>query len=137
MLFLSRLPEIAAIRLTYFAKALNQLTKCSSHSQFAMAQRYLEPSRGGVLLDVSCGSGLFSRRFASSGVYSAVVASDFSETMLTQTSTFMAEDRSLLNEYEGVEYTLMSTFKKPIIHILLISFKNFLLNHSLQMRSLR
>ena len=90
-----------------------------------------------MLLDVSCGSGLFSRRFASSGVYSAVVASDFSETMLTQTSTFMAEDRSLLNKYEGVEYTLMSTFKKPIIHILLISFKNFLLNHSLQMRSLR
>ena len=38
----------------------------------------------GVLLDASCGSGLFTRRFAASGAYSAVVAADFSEAMLLQ-----------------------------------------------------
>ena len=78
--------------------ALKLPPEFSHHLQFAMAQRYLEPAKGGVLLDVSCGSGLFSRRFAASGAYTTVVASDFSETMLTQTSTFMAEDRSLLNK---------------------------------------
>jgi ubiquinone/menaquinone biosynthesis C-methylase UbiE len=60
-----------------------------------MAQRYLEPAAGGVLLDVSCGSGLFTRRFASSGKYSIVVGSDFSESMLVQTRDFINEDKTL------------------------------------------
>lgn len=40
--------------------------------------------RQGVLLDVSCGSGLFTRRFAASGQFRHVVASDYSEAMLGQ-----------------------------------------------------
>ncbi|GAQ80477.1 S-adenosyl-L-methionine-dependent methyltransferases superfamily protein [Klebsormidium nitens] len=63
--------------------------------EFVMAQRYLEPAAGGVLLDVSCGSGLFTRRFASSGKYSAVIGSDFSESMLVQTRDFIRQDRTL------------------------------------------
>lgn len=63
--------------------------------EFALAQRYLEPAAGGVLLDVSCGSGLFTRRFAASGKYSVVVGSDFSESMLVQTRDLISEDKAL------------------------------------------
>ena len=54
-----------------------------------------DAAAGGVLLDVSCGSGLFSRRFASSGVFSHVVASDFSESMLRQARSYCEEDPAL------------------------------------------
>ena len=37
-----------------------------------------------VLLDISCGSGLFSRRFAASHRFSGVIAADYSESMLRQ-----------------------------------------------------
>lgn len=63
--------------------------------QFKMAQDYLKPQKGGVLLDVSCGSGLFTRRFVKSGDYKAVIALDFSESMLRQTSEFIKSDSSL------------------------------------------
>eukprot|EP00243_Klebsormidium_subtile_P006786 TRINITY_DN2932_c0_g1_i3.p1 TRINITY_DN2932_c0_g1~~TRINITY_DN2932_c0_g1_i3.p1 ORF type:complete len:285 (+),score=11.88 TRINITY_DN2932_c0_g1_i3:53-856(+) len=66
--------------------------------EFAMAQRYLEPAAGGVLLDVSCGSGLFTRRFAASGKYPVVVGSDFSESMLVQTRDFISQDKTLNSE---------------------------------------
>lgn len=62
-----------------------------------LAQKFLKPTEGGVLLDVSCGSGLFSRRFAKSNVYSAVIASDFSENMLRQCHEFIRQDGSLKN----------------------------------------
>ena len=45
---------------------------------------YLAPAAGRVLVDMSCGSGLFSRRFAASGRFAGVVAADFSESMLLQ-----------------------------------------------------
>lgn len=65
--------------------------------EFNMAQEYFEPVAGGVLVDVSCGSGLFSRKFAKSGVYSRVVALDFSENMLRQCYDFIKIDDSILN----------------------------------------
>ncbi|KAH9329049.1 hypothetical protein KI387_001157, partial [Taxus chinensis] len=63
--------------------------------EFKMAQRYLLPAEGGLLVDVSCGSGLFSRRFVKCGHYSGVVALDFSENMLRQCYEFVKQDRSL------------------------------------------
>lgn len=45
----------------------------------------------GVLVDMSCGSGLFTRRFANSGAFDGVVAADFSESMLRQTRDFLKE----------------------------------------------
>lgn len=62
-----------------------------------MAQDYFEPVSDGFLLDVSCGSGLFSRKFSSSGMYSGVIALDFSENMLRQCYEFIGKDDSLLN----------------------------------------
>ncbi|KAH7299824.1 hypothetical protein KP509_24G031400 [Ceratopteris richardii] len=60
-----------------------------------LAQEFLKPALGGVLLDVSCGSGLLSRRFAKSDAYSAIIALDFSENMLRQAYEFMKQDRAL------------------------------------------
>lgn len=62
-----------------------------------MAQEYFKPAEGGVLVDVSCGSGLFSRKFAKSGAYSRVVALDFSENMLRQCFDFIKDDATILN----------------------------------------
>eukprot|EP00250_Pteridium_aquilinum_P034119 c7092_g1_i1 orf=198-1226(-) len=60
-----------------------------------LAQEFLKSAAGGVLLDVSCGSGLFSRRFAKSDAYSVVIALDFSENMLRQSHEFIKQDRAL------------------------------------------
>ncbi|KAL0315468.1 UNVERIFIED_CONTAM: putative methyltransferase, chloroplastic, partial [Sesamum radiatum] len=65
--------------------------------EFNMAQEYFKPAEGGVLVDVSCGSGLFSRKFAKSGAYSRVVALDFSENMLRQCYDFIKNDDAILS----------------------------------------
>ncbi|KAK3026557.1 hypothetical protein RJ639_041143 [Escallonia herrerae] len=64
--------------------------------EFKMAQEYFKPAEGGLLVDVSCGSGLFSRKFATSGTYSRVVALDFSENMLRQCYDFIKQDDAIL-----------------------------------------
>lgn len=56
------------------------------------ALAYLAPAEGGVLLDLSCGSGLFARRFAASGLFSGVIAADFSEAMLREAAAGLAAD---------------------------------------------
>ena len=63
--------------------------------EFELAQNYLVPARGGLLVDMSCGSGVFTRRFAASGDYSGVLAMDYSEAMLKQTREFCAGDAVL------------------------------------------
>ena len=63
-----------------------------------MAQDYFKSAEGGLLVDVSCGSGLFSRKFAKSGTYSAVVALEFSENMLRQCYDFIKRDGTLLTK---------------------------------------
>ncbi|KAJ8753269.1 hypothetical protein K2173_017890 [Erythroxylum novogranatense] len=63
--------------------------------EFNMAQEYFKSAEGGLLVDVSCGSGLFSRKFAKSGSYSKVVALDFSENMLRQCYDFVMQDGTL------------------------------------------
>lgn len=62
-----------------------------------MAREYFKSTEGGLLVDVSCGSGLFSRRFAKSGTYAGVIALDFSENMLRQCYDFIKQDESTLN----------------------------------------
>ncbi|CAN0901119.1 Uncharacterized methyltransferase At2g41040, chloroplastic [Linum grandiflorum] len=65
--------------------------------EFRMAQEYFKSAEGGLLVDVSCGSGLFSRKFAKSGTYSKVVALDFSENMLRQCIDFINADGTILD----------------------------------------
>eukprot|EP00879_Flechtneria_rotunda_P025475 GHRR01027074.1.p1 GENE.GHRR01027074.1~~GHRR01027074.1.p1 ORF type:complete len:347 (+),score=95.89 GHRR01027074.1:669-1709(+) len=64
--------------------------------EFDMAMSYLAPAQGGILIDASCGTGLFTRLFARSCKFSGVVALDFSESMLQQAQQFFAEDPALL-----------------------------------------
>ncbi|XP_026434186.1 uncharacterized methyltransferase At1g78140, chloroplastic-like [Papaver somniferum] len=66
--------------------------------EFEMAKKYLKPTLGGNIIDASCGSGLFSRRFAKSGLFSLVVALDFSENMLRQCSDFVTQEKSFPTE---------------------------------------
>jgi hypothetical protein len=49
----------------------------------------------GLLIDASCGSGLFTRLFAASGHISAVVALDFSEAMLRQAQNYLQADKAV------------------------------------------
>lgn len=61
--------------------------------EFRLAQANLLPfAAGKCVLDASCGSGLFTRRFVKSGDYGCVVALDFSDAMLRQARTFATEE---------------------------------------------
>ena len=60
--------------------------KCSL---IRLAQDYFKPTQGGLLVYVSCGSGLFSSNIVKSGTYSGVIALDFSENMLGQCYEFI------------------------------------------------
>jgi len=51
---------------------------------------------------MSCGSGLFSRRFARSGRFDLVIAADFSESMLNQTKLFFEEDKTIDPRYKHI-----------------------------------
>nr|GFC48852.1 uncharacterized methyltransferase At1g78140, chloroplastic [Tanacetum cinerariifolium] len=48
-------------------------------TEFELMRDYLKPVIGGTIIDASCGSGMFTRLFAKSGLFSLVVALDFSE----------------------------------------------------------
>ena len=63
-------------------------------AEFEQAQRWLAGAAGGVLLDMSCGSGLFTRRFANSGAYGHVIGADFSEAMLREAMAQSAAQRT-------------------------------------------
>jgi len=56
---------------------------------------YLKPVLGGNILDASCGSGLFSRLFTKSGLFSLVMALDYSENMLQQCYEFIKQEEKL------------------------------------------
>jgi SAM-dependent methyltransferase len=62
---------------------------------------YFRPVLGGTLVDASCGTGLFTRKFARSGQWKGVVALDFSESMLQQAQTYFKEDAGLTNRWGG------------------------------------
>jgi ubiquinone/menaquinone biosynthesis C-methylase UbiE len=61
---------------------------------------YLKPVLGGNILDASCGSGLFSRLFTKSGLFSLVMALDYSENMLQQCYEFIKQEENFPKEYE-------------------------------------
>ncbi|GLI62397.1 hypothetical protein VaNZ11_005014 [Volvox africanus] len=66
--------------------------------EYDIAMSYLLPAASAkVLVDMSCGSGLFSRRFARSGSFAGVIAADFSESMLQQTREYCLAEGGALN----------------------------------------
>lgn len=66
--------------------------------EFEMMKDYLKPVLGGNILDASCGSGLFSRLFAKSGLFSLVTALDYSENMLKQCYEFIKQEENFPKE---------------------------------------
>ena len=46
-------------------------------------------------MDLSCGSGLFTRRFVGSNKFKGVIAADYSESMLQQTKELFNKDQQL------------------------------------------
>ncbi|CAL5384137.1 unnamed protein product [Camellia sinensis] len=66
--------------------------------EFELTKDFLKPVLGGNIVDASCGSGLFSRLFAKSGLFSLVVALDFSENMLKQCYEFINQEENFPKE---------------------------------------
>lgn len=93
---LFRSPIVSFLYERGWRQNFNQSGFPGPEEEFKMAQEYFRSAEGGLLVDVSCGSGLFSRKFAKSGAYSAVIALDFSENMLRQCYEFIKmEDPTL------------------------------------------
>ncbi|KAK1391516.1 Major facilitator superfamily protein [Heracleum sosnowskyi] len=69
-----------------------------AQKEFQMMKDYLKPVLGGNIIDASCGSGMFSRLFAKSGLFSRVVALDFSENMLQECFKFIKEEENFPTE---------------------------------------
>lgn len=75
--------------------AVNLLVAAGEKEETRYAIDYMEPAWNETIMDLSCGSGLFSRQFIKSGKFKNVIAADFSENMLKQTSRFIQEDKSI------------------------------------------
>eukprot|EP00588_Corethron_pennatum_P012971 CAMPEP_0194279596 /NCGR_PEP_ID=MMETSP0169-20130528/14019_1 /TAXON_ID=218684 /ORGANISM="Corethron pennatum, Strain L29A3" /LENGTH=416 /DNA_ID=CAMNT_0039024043 /DNA_START=19 /DNA_END=1269 /DNA_ORIENTATION=- len=72
--------------------------------EFDMAVKYFEeciPDAGSVLVDMSCATGLFTRRFATSGRYARVIGADYSESMLSEARRRISQER-LTREQGGI-----------------------------------
>ncbi|OWM79942.1 uncharacterized methyltransferase At1g78140, chloroplastic [Punica granatum] len=66
--------------------------------EFELIKNYLKPVLGGNIIDASCGSGLFARLFAKSGLFSLVVALDYSENMLKECYEFIKQEDNFPKE---------------------------------------
>ncbi|KAH8508790.1 hypothetical protein H0E87_010797, partial [Populus deltoides] len=66
--------------------------------EFELMKGYLKPVLGRNILDASCGSGLFSRLFTKSGLFSLVMARDYSENMLQQCYEFIKQEENFPKE---------------------------------------
>ncbi|XP_059286220.1 uncharacterized methyltransferase At2g41040, chloroplastic [Lycium ferocissimum] len=94
---LFRSPVVSFLYERGWRQAFNRSGFPGPDEEFKMAQEYFKVAEGGVLVDISCGSGLFSRKFAKCGAYSRVVALDFSENMLRQCYDFIKNDESIIS----------------------------------------
>lgn len=63
-------------------------------TEFEEVQEFFAPvATGGVVVDMSCGSGLMTRRLLKSGKYKRLLALDYSEAMLTETARRVREEQ--------------------------------------------
>ncbi|XP_071713328.1 uncharacterized methyltransferase At1g78140, chloroplastic-like [Rutidosis leptorrhynchoides] len=66
--------------------------------EFELMREYLKPVIGGSIIDASCGSGMFTRLFAKSGLFSRVVGLDFSVSMLKQCYDYINREENISKE---------------------------------------
>jgi len=60
--------------------------------EFAEVSEFFEAAKDGVVVDMSCGSGLMTRRLVKSAAYRRVLALDYSEAMLRETRRRLGEE---------------------------------------------
>ena len=70
--------------------------------EYEMAREYFAPATASadhdvVVVDMSCATGLFTRRFAGADEYDRVIACDYSESMLTEARRRIQSDNNLKN----------------------------------------
>ena len=63
--------------------------------EFEEVTEFFAPADGGTVVDLSCGSGLMSRRLCKSGRYARVLGLDYSEAMLRETSRRFDDEKVL------------------------------------------
>jgi ubiquinone/menaquinone biosynthesis C-methylase UbiE len=66
------------------------------------------------VVDLSCGSGLFTRKFLACGHFPNVMALDFSESMLQQTKELIEQDRALAQYAEKVTLVRADVNRLPL-----------------------
>ena len=93
-------------------------------TEFKYAMEYLKPAYGTTLVDMSCGTGLFTRRFVSSGEFKSVIAADYSESMLKQTRDFLAS-RSIQPFSEASRITTANSSPPRRPHMAFSSVSSF------------
>ncbi|CAI5516759.1 unnamed protein product [Closterium sp. Naga37s-1] len=81
--------------------------------EFLMAQRLFHEQKGGLLVDLSCGSGLFTRRFAASQDWRHVAAADLSPAMLEQTAQYIRDDPLLREQQSAISLLRVDVSRLP------------------------
>jgi SAM-dependent methyltransferase len=76
--------EFALLQKLYFGEGGGSLAEANKEEREGDEKR--------SVLDVSCGTGLFSRKFLKSGKFETIVASDYSENMLKQAYSFLEKE---------------------------------------------
>lgn len=83
-----------------------------------MAMTYFAPSmaqsRDKILVDMSCATGLFTRRFAASGKYSRVLGCDYSDSMLLEAGRRIRAEPDLLKKTTNIELIRLDVGRIPM-----------------------
>merc|ERR1712086_156462 len=66
--------------------------------EYEMVKEYFEPISPDTVVDMSCATGLFTRRLAKGGDYSRVLGCDYSDSMLTEARRRIEADSDLKND---------------------------------------
>ncbi|KAL9181395.1 hypothetical protein ACHAXT_010200 [Thalassiosira profunda] len=82
--------------------------------EFELAQEYFAPVGKSVLVDMSCATGLFTRRFAKSNVYDRVIACDYSDSMLTEARRRIRADSEIASSSTKLDLVRCDVAKIPM-----------------------
>lgn len=80
-------------------QGFNQAGFPGADREFEMAKEYFAPAleQSSVVVDMSCATGLFTRRFAAEDVYDRVLGCDYSDSMLTEARRRIESEPKLAN----------------------------------------
>merc|ERR1719262_1404302 len=70
--------------------------------EYEEVREFFAPAASGVIVDMSCGSGLMARRILADGAFSRLLACDYSEVMLRETRRRIVEEKLPVDNLELV-----------------------------------